>query len=456
MEARHAVARAGFALVEMALVVALVGGAAWGLLAVLGPVRQRDKEAGTQVRIVQVANALAAAARLHGALPCPEGQGDGVRESGPCRGTEGAVPWLALGLAPEAAQDAWNRPLAYRVSPQATAAGALSCTGTLPEATIAVVGSDLETPQAALFAVASSGAGNRLVGAGGVSRLSAAPLAANPTGVVAFDGRVLAWSPERVRLAMGCTPGPPQSLDVPLDVPVTASGLMAQTPLVWTPRGGGGRVLDSGSTRLVLASGAVLEAQGGTLAVASDDSGLGVWSGLAAQTGRGMGTETAADLATDADGHQRTLSIEWARAVTQVHVVLVGLVREKRAPFAWRQARGEGDARCLEAPAADRSCPVDWIEGVRLQAWSGDDQIGETVLQACPDGDANAKSVFEPLGFGGVSFTRVRLIAEPVRDASGAALGGESSVVRLAGLTASREAEAPAALDLALGCGERP
>ena len=108
---------AGFTLVELAIVIAIVG---FLLGAFLAPLRAQIDAARvreTERMLGEIREALIGYAIVRGALPCPDVAADGIDGAAPaaCTGTalEGILPFQALGV-PRA--DAWGRYFRYRVT----------------------------------------------------------------------------------------------------------------------------------------------------------------------------------------------------------------------------------------------------------------------------------------------------------------------------------------------------
>lgn len=127
--------QAGFSLLEMAIVLAILGlivGA--GLL--LGSDRLgQSRLADAEARLDRVEGALRHFASANRALPCPDVTGDGVADGGPtCAGGQanGVVPWVTVGMRRDEAIDPWGHYLSYRVDDgggrEVTAPGGLDMT----------------------------------------------------------------------------------------------------------------------------------------------------------------------------------------------------------------------------------------------------------------------------------------------------------------------------------------
>ena len=113
---------AGFTLLELAVVVAIVGVLLGTLLVPLATQVEVANMKGTYEQLEAIHEALIGYAVTSGnRLPCPDTDGDGVAETpGTCADTEGYLPWVTLGLG---RQDAWGRPFRYRANNAYTAAG---------------------------------------------------------------------------------------------------------------------------------------------------------------------------------------------------------------------------------------------------------------------------------------------------------------------------------------------
>ena len=112
---------AGFTLVELAIVIAIVG---FLLGAFLAPLRAQIDAARireTERMLGEIREALIGYAIIRGALPCPDVAADGIDGAAPaaCTGTalEGILPFQTLGI-PRA--DAWGRYFEYRVTEEFT------------------------------------------------------------------------------------------------------------------------------------------------------------------------------------------------------------------------------------------------------------------------------------------------------------------------------------------------
>ena len=108
---------AGFTLVELAIVIAIVG---FLLGAFLAPLRTQVDAARvreTERTLGEIREALIGHAIMHGSLPCPDVVADGIDGAAPvaCSGLalDGILPFQALGT-PRA--DAWGRLFRYRIT----------------------------------------------------------------------------------------------------------------------------------------------------------------------------------------------------------------------------------------------------------------------------------------------------------------------------------------------------
>jgi prepilin-type N-terminal cleavage/methylation domain-containing protein len=151
--------RAGFTLVEIAVVLAVLG----FLLAIVAGIAtsmvgQQRREA-TRQRLAAMEITITLFVSQNKRLPCPaDGRIDGTSASagveernagtGACQigGTAnnqryGVVPWRTLGIAEPDATDGWGNRLTYRVAPELTVAGAMDLTNCDPGGSGALVGS---------------------------------------------------------------------------------------------------------------------------------------------------------------------------------------------------------------------------------------------------------------------------------------------------------------------------
>ena len=115
--------QAGFSLVEMAIVLAILGFVLTALLLPLRAQREQAAQLQTLSTLETAKQALLGFAQANGRLPCPAIAGSGVaapNASGPCTQQVGFLPATTLGLQPVNAQgfavDAWNNPIRYAVT----------------------------------------------------------------------------------------------------------------------------------------------------------------------------------------------------------------------------------------------------------------------------------------------------------------------------------------------------
>lgn len=113
--------KAGFTLVEMAIVLIIVGLLVSALLAPLGAQRDLKDYSEVKTNLEQIKEALYGYALSHIALdgrphfPCPDTDGNGSenRTGAVCTSAEGTLPTQELGLV---GTDSWNNNFDYRVS----------------------------------------------------------------------------------------------------------------------------------------------------------------------------------------------------------------------------------------------------------------------------------------------------------------------------------------------------
>lgn len=108
---------AGFTLVELAIVIAIVGFLLGAFLAPLRAQLDASRVRETERMLDEIREALIGYAIIHGALPCPDIVSDGIDGAAPavCTATalEGILPFQALGVA---GVDAWGRRFRYRIT----------------------------------------------------------------------------------------------------------------------------------------------------------------------------------------------------------------------------------------------------------------------------------------------------------------------------------------------------
>ncbi|GAA5170221.1 prepilin-type N-terminal cleavage/methylation domain-containing protein [Viridibacterium curvum] len=104
----------GFSLIELAVVLLILALLAGGVVSVLRI--QQEQKVLTETRAVlnDAREALFAYAEVHKGLPCPDTDGDGLKNDGCSDTVRGKVPWKNLGLS--RGDDAWNQALHYVVS----------------------------------------------------------------------------------------------------------------------------------------------------------------------------------------------------------------------------------------------------------------------------------------------------------------------------------------------------
>lgn len=112
---------AGFSLVEMAVVLAIVGLLLGGLIPTLSAQMESQRINETRKQMNEIKEALTGFAVINGRLPCPANgatasgnestAGSGVSLT--CALTKGVLPWATLGVNET---DAWSRRFTYRVT----------------------------------------------------------------------------------------------------------------------------------------------------------------------------------------------------------------------------------------------------------------------------------------------------------------------------------------------------
>ncbi|MBF0373984.1 MAG: prepilin-type N-terminal cleavage/methylation domain-containing protein, partial [Alphaproteobacteria bacterium] len=123
--------QAGFSLVEMSIVLAILGLIVGGGVGIGSSFYSKSKVAEARVMMDRVERALRDYAAAFRALPCPDVNGDGVADgTTTCTGNQanGVLPWATLGLRREEALDPWKHYLTYRVP---DGASGFTATGTL-------------------------------------------------------------------------------------------------------------------------------------------------------------------------------------------------------------------------------------------------------------------------------------------------------------------------------------
>ncbi|MHB1290583.1 MAG: prepilin-type N-terminal cleavage/methylation domain-containing protein [Sulfuricella sp.] len=165
--------RAGFTLVEMAIVLVIVGLLLGGLLMPLSTQVEQRRISETQKALEEIKEALVGFAIANGRLPCPApaatatgAAGAGLEPTpivaGGCANAAGVLPWATLGVNET---DAWGNRYTYRVTTEFTR--------TVPQTpfTSAACLPPLPNPQLAAFALCSQG-NMTILNTGGGSTLS--------------------------------------------------------------------------------------------------------------------------------------------------------------------------------------------------------------------------------------------------------------------------------------------
>ncbi len=411
-ESRHP----GFGLVETAMAVSLLALAGWAALAALGPAEQRTLDAETMAILDRRSEDLAAMAAATGTLPCPDANGDGLADggAGACAATTGQLPWLTLGLSPDAALGADTRPLEYTVRPDLTVADALNCATALPGAS--------PDPAFTLWA-------------------QTPPLGRDET-------------PETLRVLLGCAaPAEPAGPSGPPILPTTPESLTAAgVALADRP----GSVVDTGQSSLSLPdSGLTVEASSGTIAVdAADDRGMGVWSGASPLAGYGL--ERAAPdgmlrIANTGGGTYRadSLTILLNSPREAFRIALEDLEGQRLLPFQWRRIndRTNPNRRCVAPMEPDASCLAVWVERVQIIARRDGAEVGRVDIHGCSGVTAGAISTLPELSFGEAvnQITLTPLLVTDTADPNSPAvpIATEGSAVRLHAFEAGSCATTP-------------
>ena len=165
--------RAGFTLVEMAIVLVIVGLLLGGLLMPLSAQVEQQRISETQKALEEIKEALLGFAIANGRLPCPApaatatgaalaGLEPNPIAAGGCTNVAGVLPWATLGVSET---DAWGNRYTYRVTREFTR--------TVPQTpfTSAACLPPMPNPTLAAFALCSRG-DMTLLSTGGGSTLS--------------------------------------------------------------------------------------------------------------------------------------------------------------------------------------------------------------------------------------------------------------------------------------------
>lgn len=163
--------RAGFTLVEMAIVLVIVGLLLGGLLMPLSAQVEQQRISETQKMLEEIKEALIGFAIANGRLPCPAPAATATGAAlaglepnpiaGGCANVAGVLPWATLGVSET---DAWGNRYTYRVTREFTR--------TVPQTTFASCAAlPPSNPTLAAFALCSRG-DMTLLSTGGGSTLS--------------------------------------------------------------------------------------------------------------------------------------------------------------------------------------------------------------------------------------------------------------------------------------------
>jgi len=101
----------GFSLIELAIVLLIIGFFIGGLLPFTSSQINHRKIVKTDETLEEIKDALLGFAVIHGRLPCPDTDNDGVENNSPPCNTEGFLPWADLGVG---RRDSWGQPFRYR------------------------------------------------------------------------------------------------------------------------------------------------------------------------------------------------------------------------------------------------------------------------------------------------------------------------------------------------------
>lgn len=189
-------AHAGFSLVEIAIVLAIVALLMAGLLPTISGQVERQHISDTRKQLDEIQQALLGFAIINGRLPCPadgtiaSGQAGAGQETATCSTSAsagGVLPWATLGVGET---DAWGRRFTYRVDPNF--ADAIGTTfGCSPSV----------APTQSSFALCSTGNLNVLASSGGTNIASNVPAVIISHGTNGYG----AYTPTGQHLAGGST-----------------------------------------------------------------------------------------------------------------------------------------------------------------------------------------------------------------------------------------------------------
>lgn len=126
---RHDLSRqAGFSLVELAIVLAIMGVLMAGAFTGLSIQRAHAKYESSSQRLNQVKDALMSFVLINRYLPCPDTNGNGYenRSGNQCASDSGRIPYLILGLSKVEVADSWGNAIRYQTNQKSEVACALS------------------------------------------------------------------------------------------------------------------------------------------------------------------------------------------------------------------------------------------------------------------------------------------------------------------------------------------
>jgi prepilin-type N-terminal cleavage/methylation domain-containing protein len=149
MQAPSATPYAGFSLLEMAVVIALMSVMLTMGLGLMNAKMESAAQSETKLKQEKIKVALVAFLRQNGRLPCPNrAPWDGL-EMSPCLNNNGRgiIPWRALGLSRSDVVDGWGNFISYRISNRTPAS---SKNWTITSDTTAFTVNELNNPSIAL------------------------------------------------------------------------------------------------------------------------------------------------------------------------------------------------------------------------------------------------------------------------------------------------------------------